>query len=207
MNRRTMSMTAVMFHFFSDTDDRRGWRTEAVSSSSRACLASASWAFRFGLVSYSPMPLPPSDPKNTTTTVTSHRDSFTSYSDSEIYDEVRELVPPNSKIIGTKNSKWGCGKWKRDIETRRDIDDNENEKYEFFLQHDLPVVRGDLKSTQSSRRVQDLARTQDSARTQEIVGSAFERKISDHESFHSKSYTTERLEEMRRLMVKDNLDY
>ena len=154
---------------------------------------------------------------------------------------MRELVPRHSKMIGTKNSKWGCGKWKMDRERRRDIDDNENEKYEFFLEHDLPVyqpvVRRDLKSTQSSRRVQDLARTQDSAQTQEtyrsggsrstapkprppilgalehheststLVGSAFERKISDHESFHSKSDTTERLEEMRRLMVKDNLDY
>ena len=242
--------------------------------------------------SHSPMPLPHPEPKAqivrhpsySASTVTSHGDSLTFHSDSEIYDEVRELVPrhSNSKVdkgrlgrsntmTGTKKStvsaKWGYG-WgvgKRDREKGRDLDVDENEKYSLSQEHDLPVfqpvVRRDSKSTQSSRRTQDSARSQDSARTQEtmrthdsyrthtsqqskgsaqsketyrsggsrstapkprppilgalehheststLVGSAFERKINDQESFHSKSDTTERLEEMRRLMIKDNLDY
>ena len=40
-----------------------------------------------------------------------------------------------------------------------------------------------------------------------LVGSAFERKINDHDFVYSKTDTTERLDEMRRLMAKDNLDY
>ena len=46
---------------------------------------------------------------------------------------------------------------------------------------------------------------QDSTAT--LVGSAFERKINDNESIRIKPNTTDRLDEMRRLMAKDNLDY
>ncbi|KAH9484818.1 putative Xaa-Pro aminopeptidase P [Psilocybe cubensis] len=46
---------------------------------------------------------------------------------------------------------------------------------------------------------------QDSTST--LVGSAFERKINDVESIRMKPDTTDRLDEMRRLMAKDNLDY
>jgi len=46
---------------------------------------------------------------------------------------------------------------------------------------------------------------QDSTST--LVGSAYERKINDEESIRIKPDTTDRLDEMRRLMVKDNLDY
>ncbi|KAJ8463214.1 hypothetical protein ONZ45_g17659 [Pleurotus djamor] len=40
-----------------------------------------------------------------------------------------------------------------------------------------------------------------------LVGSAFERKINDVDSFQGKVDTTERLDELRKLMQKDNLDY
>ncbi|KAF8907938.1 peptidase M24, structural domain-containing protein [Gymnopilus junonius] len=46
---------------------------------------------------------------------------------------------------------------------------------------------------------------QDSTST--LVGSAFERKINDVEPIRVKPDTTDRLEEMRRYMAKDNLDY
>ncbi|KJA18357.1 hypothetical protein HYPSUDRAFT_145160 [Hypholoma sublateritium FD-334 SS-4] len=46
---------------------------------------------------------------------------------------------------------------------------------------------------------------QDSTAT--LVGSAFERKINDNESIRIKPDTTDRLDEMRRLMGKDNLDF
>jgi len=46
---------------------------------------------------------------------------------------------------------------------------------------------------------------QDSTST--LVGSAFERKINDEEVIRHKPDTTDRLDEMRRLMAKDNLDY
>ena len=40
-----------------------------------------------------------------------------------------------------------------------------------------------------------------------LVGSALERKVADVEIIEERVDTTERLDEMRRLMVKDNLDY
>ncbi|KAJ2932269.1 hypothetical protein H1R20_g4809, partial [Candolleomyces eurysporus] len=46
---------------------------------------------------------------------------------------------------------------------------------------------------------------QDSTST--LVGSAFERKINDRGSIREKPDTTERLDELRKLMGKDNLDY
>ncbi|KAJ2911838.1 hypothetical protein MD484_g8576, partial [Candolleomyces efflorescens] len=46
---------------------------------------------------------------------------------------------------------------------------------------------------------------QDSTST--LVGSAYERKINDRGSIREKPDTTERLDELRRLMGKDNLDY
>ncbi|EAU90984.2 aminopeptidase-P [Coprinopsis cinerea okayama7 len=46
---------------------------------------------------------------------------------------------------------------------------------------------------------------QDSTST--LVGSAYERKVNDVETIREKPDTTDRLEELRRLMDKDNLDY
>jgi Xaa-Pro aminopeptidase len=208
---------------------------------------------------------------------------LTFHSDSEIYDEVREIVPrhSNSKaekgrlgrsntMTGTKKSTasskwgygWGAGKMKEKGRAMVVEDDEDSSfAHEKHLPLYQPVVRRDSKSTQSSRRTQDSGRTHDSARSQEtmrthetqrthsshqtkasaqsketyrsggsrstapkprppilgalehheststLVGSAFERKINDQESIHSKADTTERLDEMRRLMVKDNLDY
>ena len=43
--------------------------------------------------------------------------------------------------------------------------------------------------------------------TSTLVGSAYERKITDHDSIHSGADTTKRLEEMRRLMARDDLQY
>ena len=43
--------------------------------------------------------------------------------------------------------------------------------------------------------------------TDTLVGSAFERKINEQDSIRIKPDTTERLEDMRRLMIKDKLDY
>jgi Xaa-Pro aminopeptidase len=39
------------------------------------------------------------------------------------------------------------------------------------------------------------------------VGSAFERKVADVESIKERVDTSERLDEIRKLMTKDNLDY
>jgi Xaa-Pro aminopeptidase len=55
----------------------------------------------------------------------------------------------------------------------------------------------------SSRRPQ-LA-TNDSSST--LVGSAYDRKVNDVESIKSKVDTSDRLDELRKLMLKDNLDY
>jgi Xaa-Pro aminopeptidase len=46
---------------------------------------------------------------------------------------------------------------------------------------------------------------QDSTST--LVGSAYERKVNDRGSIREKPDTTERLDELRKLMGKDNLDY
>ena len=43
--------------------------------------------------------------------------------------------------------------------------------------------------------------------TDTLVGSAFERKVNEQDSIRVKPDTTERLEDMRRLMIKDKLDY
>jgi len=43
--------------------------------------------------------------------------------------------------------------------------------------------------------------------TDTLVGSGFERKINDVETIRIKPDTTDRLDEMRRMMAKDNLDY
>ena len=43
--------------------------------------------------------------------------------------------------------------------------------------------------------------------TDTLVGSAFERKVNEQDSIRIKPNTTERLEDMRRLMIKDKLDY
>ncbi|KAF8802714.1 hypothetical protein BYT27DRAFT_7111883 [Phlegmacium glaucopus] len=43
--------------------------------------------------------------------------------------------------------------------------------------------------------------------TDTLVGSAFERKLNEQDSIRVKPDTTERLEDMRRLMIKDKLDY
>jgi Xaa-Pro aminopeptidase len=43
--------------------------------------------------------------------------------------------------------------------------------------------------------------------TSTLVGSAYERKVNDVETIREKVDTTERLEEIRKLMAKDNLDY
>ena len=231
----------------------------------------------------SPLPHPYSEQKivrhtslSQTSTFTSEAESLIFHSDSEIYDEVRELVPTSSKnekgryklvrsntMTGTKkstaSSKWGYG-WgagKRDKGMDVDSDDDVQEKSASQVDLALyqPVVRRDSRSTQSSRRTQDTTRTQDTARTHDtqrthtshqskgsaqsketvrsggskstapkprppilgnlnhhdststLVGSAFERKINDQDSIHSKADTTERLDEMRRLIAKDNLDY
>ena len=235
---------------------------------------------------HSPLPHPYAEQKivrhpsySQTSSFTSQAESLTFHSDSEIYDEVRELVPTSSKnekgryklarsntMTGTKkstaSSKWGYG-WgagKRDKAMDGDSDDDVQEKSASQVDLALyqPVVRRDSRSTQSSRRTQDTARTQDTTRTRDtqrthtshqskgsaqsketvrsggsggsrstapkprppilgnlnhhdssstLVGSAFERKINDQDSIHSRADTTERLDEMRRLIAKDNLDY
>ena len=43
--------------------------------------------------------------------------------------------------------------------------------------------------------------------TDTLVGSAFERKVNEQDSIRIKPDTTERLEDLRRLMIKDKLDY
>ena len=43
--------------------------------------------------------------------------------------------------------------------------------------------------------------------TDTLVGSAFERKVNEQDSIRVKPDTTDRLQDMRRLMVKDKLDY
>ena len=43
--------------------------------------------------------------------------------------------------------------------------------------------------------------------TDTLVGSAFERKVNEQDSIRIKPDTTERLQDMRRLMIKDKLDY
>lgn len=208
-----------------------------------------------------------------TSTLTSRAESLTFHSDSEKYDEVREIIPVSDKgrsklarsntMTGTKKSTssakwgygWGVGKRVRD---REDDDDQMDEKHSSHLDMALshyPVVRRGSKSTQASGRSQDSGRTHDTMRTHDtqrthtshqtksssqskesyqtgasrstapkprppilgnldhhdststLVGSALERKVNDQDSIRTKADTTERLEEMRRLMTKDNLDY
>ncbi|KAF9526867.1 aminopeptidase-P [Crepidotus variabilis] len=66
---------------------------------------------------------------------------------------------------------------------------------------------GGSRSTAPKPRPPLLGALQQHDSTSTLVGSAYERKINDQESIRTKPDTTDRLEEMRRLMAKDNLDY
>jgi Xaa-Pro aminopeptidase len=140
-------------------------------------------------------------------------------------------------ITGTKkstaSSKWGP--WGKNKGAQEDTDREQEEQPPLAIYKG--PVRRDSRSTQASRstqRSQDSEKTvtsmqtgretrrsnssrsiapkprpplmpQDSTST--LVGSAFERKVNDKGSIREKPDTTERVDELRKLMAKDNLDY
>lgn len=129
---------------------------------------------------------------------------------------------------------WGRNRGGQDVPRQANIEEHEEPAP---LPIYKGPIRQNSRSTQASRstqRTQDSERTMTSAltgresrrsnssrstaprprpplmaqdSTSTLVGSAFERKVNDRGSIREKPDTTERVEELRRLMEKDNLDY
>lgn len=94
--------------------------------------------------------------------------------------------------------------------TRTKSDLQRGDSMRTLSRENASLQRGDSTRTTSSRSTapkprRPLLAPQDSTST--LVGSAYERKINDTDSIPPKPDTTDRLEQMRRLMAKDNLDY
>jgi hypothetical protein len=126
-----------------------------------------------------------------------------------------------TKMIGTVgpsfSSKWGLGqkdneKWNENVEGIK--------KSSSAQDNNLLLKMRDTKTVTVTMQSNRLGRSNTMTGTKGTTpaakwdhwdvgkkGQATERKINDQESIHSKADTTERLDEMRRLMVKDNLDY
>ena len=89
-----------------------------------------------------------------------------------------------SQGVGSKNSGGGGGNTFRS---------NSNSSRSTAPKPRPPLVNGHVLYPQDS--------------TDTLVGSAFERKVNEQDSIRVKPDTTDRLQDMRRLMVKDKLDY
>lgn len=221
-------------------------------------------------------PLARKDSYSTSSTLTSHADNLTFVSDSEKYDDVKEMEPIDSKgrptlgrsntMTGTKKSTtsnkwgygWGLGKQKeKEQDLKREMSQRQGS---MSSQTPLPVyngpVRTNSKSTQASRSTQNTQNTYTSHNTRPaeltrgdtqrsratnhsktshrshqsrasggsgpplprppfratdssdtLIGSALERKMSDDEPAKPRIDSTQRLEDLRREMLKDDLDY
>lgn len=111
------------------------------------------------------------------------------------------LVRTDSKRSAKWGYGWGLGKTK---ERERDIlecSPSPRSGTPPPPQYDSPT----RKSSRSSRSRRPPFYSNDSSST--LVGSAFERKLADVESIKERIDTADRLEQLRKLMVKDNLDY
>ncbi|KAI6037564.1 Creatinase aminopeptidase [Pisolithus marmoratus] len=111
----------------------------------------------------------------------------------------RSLVRADSK----RSAKWGYG-WGIGKAKERELLDRSpsvNSERPPPPQYDSPT----RSSSRSSHSKRPPFYSNNSSST--LVGSAYERKINDVESIKERIDTAERLEQIRKLMVKDNLDY
>lgn len=166
----------------------------------------------------SPNKLVRSGSYSTTRTLASDVEKLSFDSDSEVYDlptladDSRIKLSPLSRsdsksgltrVDSKKSTKWGYG-WglgkakerERDMLERSPSVDSERP----------PLYKSPTRtSSRSSGSKRPPFYSNDSGST--LVGSAYERKINDVESIKEKVDTAERLEEIRKLMAKEKLDY
>lgn len=130
-----------------------------------------------------------------------------SRSDSRVSQLSRD--PSKASLVRTdskRSGKWGYG-WSLGNKAR---------ERERDIMECSPSLRSDAppppqydsptrKSSRSSRSRRPPFYSTDSSST--LVGSALDRKINDVESIKERIDTTDRLEQVRKLMGKDNLDY
>lgn len=113
----------------------------------------------------------------------------------------RSLVRADSKRSAKWGYGWGIGKAKERERELLNRSPSVNSERPPPPQYDSPT----RSSSRSSRNKRPPFYSNDSSST--LVGSAYERKINDVESIKERIDSTERLEQIRKLMMKDNLDY
>lgn len=160
------------------------------------------------------------------------REKLAFSTDTESYD-VPEIANERSKGKrgdGKKKWNWGAGSREKEQEQdevrmmdqgmlRRDSRDSHNSSaYASTSTLNLartppapaspqvrPMAARHTSVRNSPRAIRPALYGNDSSST--LVGSAFERKINDMESIKERVDTSDRLNDLRRLMIKDNLDY
>lgn len=164
------------------------------------------------------------------------KDKLSFATDSEYYDDLPELSnEPKKRLFGglkrgeskklqnqTIGYGWGTGSREKIMDeydpgmVRRDSHSSSAFASTSTLNltrappppppHERPSAsRQSSTRTVASPRARPAFYSNDSSST--LVGSAFERKINDIESIKERVDTSDRLDELRRIMVKDNLDY
>ncbi|KAI6165981.1 Creatinase aminopeptidase [Pisolithus thermaeus] len=113
----------------------------------------------------------------------------------------RSLVRADSKRSAKWGYGWGIGKAKEREKELLDRSPSVNSQRPPPPQYDSPT----RSSSRSSRSKRPPFYSNNSSST--LVGSAYERKINDVEPIKERIDSTERLEQIRKLMMKDNLDY
>ena len=217
-NRSRFKEASPLMHTDSEKSDYHSFRSDNRSHHSQHS------ADRFSPRSRSSGKLVRSGSCSTTRTLTSDRgqENLQFDSDSEGYDvpalpnnrspssKVSHLSrdPSKASLVRTDSKRsakwgygWGLGKTK---ERERDIlecSPSPRSGTPPPPQYDSPT----RKSSRSSRSRRPPFYSNDSSST--LVGSAFERKLADVESIKEHIDTADRLEQLRKLMVKDNLDY
>jgi len=125
--------------------------------------------------------------------------SRTKFSELSRNDSNSVLARTDSK----KSTKWGYGWGLGKVKER---EKEMLERSPSVSSERPPLYNSPTRtSSRSSGSKRPPFYSNDSAST--LVGSAFERKINDVESIKERVDTTDRLEEIRKLMAKDKLDY
>lgn len=162
------------------------------------------------------------------------RERIAFQTDTDSYNDVPELSNERKRGDSTKkkwNYGWGAGSKEKEKEEvrmidqgllRRDSRDSRDTPASsafaststLSLAKTLPPPSPQVRpstarhisiKTASPRAIRPALYGNDSSST--LVGSAFERKLNDIESIKERPDTSDRLDDLRRLMIKDNLDY
>jgi Xaa-Pro aminopeptidase len=108
-----------------------------------------------------------------------------------------------TRVDSKKSTKWGYG-W--GLGKAKEREREMLERSPSLDSERPPLYKSPTRtSSRSSGSKRPPFYSNDSAST--LVGSAYERKINDVESIKEKVDTTDRLDEIRKLMAKEKLDY